>query len=187
MSITVNLKKAYLLQQEIATIVDSIALSAQVSITEFQKAEDVVAQNRVLLKEKIVRKNTLIEARYTIRGLIDNANHSTSICTYLTELTSINKRMAVLDKLIQATPALQKTFREIQEKLDKIKRSESSYEDHVMAYILSSDDINELKEDLYELKRRKSYLSDQVAAANLTVEVHLPDNIEALLKEERII
>ena len=187
MAMRITLKKAHIIQQTLDTIIKNINIQSECYIAEFQSVQEVIDQKTALALESIQRKLVLIEVRYKIRDMIDLTNISNEINRYLTQIVSLNKRIAFLELVITNAKETKTDVTALQNKLLKVQSSTSDYNDNVRAHIFNMENTNSLREDLYELKKQKSELSDKVAALNVTTIISFSDEIENVLKGERVI
>lgn len=189
----VTLRKANTIQNSINDAVKGLEFKTEVTVNEFQSAEDEISKVAAELKANINRRENLQLALYEIRKAVGSANHAASIDSRLADVANLEKSIQFYTGLAG------KTVREsevvVAGKLDKIRndkgensrRSIYGYTDTVSTSVLTQADINGFRKVVADLKKQKQRLQDEILEANVRTEVALSEQTVTTLTAEGLI
>lgn len=191
MAVKVSLRKANAIQTNINDLLKSIAVKTTVEISEFQEPTAVLQTANDALMAADVRRSDLLMALYSIRATMGIANFQCGIGNKLSHLAYIDKRLGQLDPLIQESAAL-KDLHVISGQLDKIRNRREEHrlyglDSGVSSGVLQPQQMESIRGIIRELKKQKQSLNDEVLHLNVTTEIELTDEVEAILKKEGIL
>jgi hypothetical protein len=191
MALKVSLRKANAIQTNINDLLKAINVKTSVEISEFQEPTVVLQAANDALMAADVRRSDLLMALYSIRATMGIANFQCGIGNKLSHLAYIDKRLAQLDPLIQESAGL-KDLHVITGQLDKIRNRREEHRlyglDHgVSSGVLQAAQVESIRGIIRELKKQKQSLNDEVLHLNVTTEIELTDEVEAILKKEGIL
>lgn len=191
MAVKVSLRKANAIQTNISDLLKSIAVKTTVEISEFQEPTAVLQTANDALMAADVRRSDLLMALYSIRATMGIANFQCGIGNKLSHLAYIDKRLGQLDPLIQESAAL-KDLHVISGQLDKIRNRREEHrlyglDSGVSSGVLQPQQMESIRGIIRELKKQKQSLNDEVLHLNVTTEIELTDEVEAILKKEGIL
>lgn len=189
----INLRKANALQHSIATYVQALDIKNTVTITQFENADQVMAEALSVALNKDTLRDQLTSAMYTVRGLIGSANATAGVDTALTRAAYIDKRIAHLEQFIGSGERVKPEV--LNGKLDKLRtrkdedtrRSMYGYEENVTSSVFDVDTLNVLKRDIKSLKKEKQKINDSVLELNVRTEIDLPVEVVNVLTQEGLI
>lgn len=184
----ISLRKANVLQNSINDAIKTISIADSVSINEFQVAEDVISAKALESVNAYQRKLRLINALYSIRSAVAEANAIAGISKRLTEIAHLDKILVLNQQMagftVRTEPAI------IAGKLDKIRnrkddvRSIYGHNDEVSTGIFSQETINDFKATANKLKKDKQKLQDEILELNVRTEIVLSEPaVQTLLSE----
>jgi hypothetical protein len=186
----ITLRKANAVQNSIQEAIKSIKIETAININEFQDPEVELQKANDLLFSSDRRRQALLLAYYNIRGLVGAANAQNGIDVNLTKAAFIDKRIAQLTEIANADPYTSVEI--IKGRLDKIKNSDNKsriygYEDHVTTTVIATEQIDQAKTEIQNLKKQKQKINDEVLEANIKTEIPLSDDVVATLQAEGLI
>lgn len=185
----ISLRKANVLQNDINETVKTISIVDSVSINEFQNAEDVISAKALESVNAYQRKLRLINALYSIRSVVAEANATSGISKRLTEIAHLDKILVLNQQLagftVRTEPAI------VAGKLDKIRnrkeesaRSLYGHADEVSTGIFNQETVNDFKATVNKLKKDKQKLQDEILELNVRTEVAISDQaVQTLVSE----
>jgi hypothetical protein len=188
----ISLRKANVLQNDINEAIKTISIADSVSINEFQNAEDVISAKALESVNAYQRKLRLINALYSIRSAVSDANAAAGISKRLTEIAHLDKILALSQQMagftVRTEPAI------VAGKLDKIRnRKEDSraslygHVDEVATGVFNQDTINDFKATANKLKKDKQKLQDEILELNVRTEVVLSEQAVQTLSSEGLL
>lgn len=188
----VTLQKASKLSKSLAESIRAVHVSRGISVSiytpdidaEFDKA-------RALFKKNIEKVSAFIAASYEIRQLVSAANAQSSVDSLLTERAEIEAKEKFISGLVagegRGNVDLTVAKRQIEAAIVRQQKAEYYGNDAVTISILSEEDIEELKTQLFALRRKKNDVTDQLQGINASTRVRLsPKTVEALKEAELI-
>ena len=188
----ISLRKANVLQTGINDVIKNINIVDNVSINEFQVAEDVISAKA---KENIAayqRKAALINVQYDIRNAVAEANSANGINGRLTEVARIDKLIALNQQLAGFNVRTDAAI--VAGKLDKIRnRKEDSraslygHVDEVATGVFNQDSVNDFKATANKLKKDKQKLQDEILERNVRTEIVLSEQAVKTLSSEGLL
>jgi hypothetical protein len=188
----ITLRKANTVQNSIQETIKGIKVDFTVDINEFQDAKTELKKANDLLIANDARRQKLLMAVYNIRGLVGTANSSCGIDLKLATAAFIDKRVTQLEEFAKATEITAITI--VEGKLDKIRnRKEESRaslygrDDTVTTSVVSSEQIDQAKTEIKNLKKQKQKINDEILELNIKTEIPLSDEVVATLQAEGLI
>jgi len=188
----ITLRKANALQNSITETIRGIKIETSIEINEFQQVEEELQRANNVLMINDGRRQKLLLALYNIRGLVGTANASSGIDLALTKAAFIDKRISQLEELANLKPIT--SLDVIRGKLDKIKnRKEESRaslygrDDTVSTSVVSTEQIEQAKTEVKNLKKQKQKINDEVLELNIKTEIPLSEDVVATLNTEGLI
>lgn len=188
----ITLRKANTVQTSIQEAIKAIKVDFTVEINEFQDAKTELKKANDLLIANDARRQKLLMAVYNIRGLVGTANSSCGIDLKLATAAFIDKRVTQLEEFAKATEMTAITI--VEGKLDKIRnRKEESRaslygrDDTVTTSVVSSEQIDQAKTEIKNLKKQKQKINDEILELNIKTEIPLSDDVVATLQAEGLI
>lgn len=189
----ISLRKANVIQNGITEAIKKIKIEHTVELNEFQDVAVALEKANTALMENDARRQKLLLALYNIRGLVGAANASAGIDLNLSKAAFIDKRIAQLEELANATVITDLAV--INGKLEKIRsdKSETSrsriygYTDTVSTSVLSEDQIAQAKAEISTLKRQKQKINDDVLELNIKTEIPLSADVVTTLLFEGLV
>jgi len=188
----ITLRKANTVQNSIQETIKGIKVDFTVDINEFQDAKTELKKANDLLIANDARRQKLLMAVYNIRGLVGTANSSCGIDLKLATAAFIDKRVTQLEEFAKATEITAITI--VEGKLDKIRnRKEESRaslygrDDTVTTSVVSSEQIDQAKTEIKNLKKQKQKINDEILELNIKTEVPLSEDVVATLQSEGLI
>ena len=187
----ITLRKANALQNTIQEHVKSIDIELNVDLNEFQDPvlSIDVARNTLVINDK--RRADLTMVLYAIRALVGQHNASSGVSTLLSRAAYIDKRLAQLKGLTEATAT--ESMEVVAGKLDKIRngkderRSLYNYSDTLSVGVLTDAQIAQYKADASALKKEKQAINDKVLELNIRTEFELIDDVLSILQAEQLV
>ena len=188
----ISLRKANVLQTGINDAIKNINIVDNVSINEFQVAEDVISAKA---KENIAayqRKAALINVQYDIRNAVAEANSANGINGRLTEVARIDKLIALNQQLAGFNVRTDAAI--VAGKLDKIRnRKEDSraslygHADEVATGVFNQDTVDDFKATANKLKKDKQKVQDEILELNVRTEIVLSEQAVKTLSSEGLL
>lgn len=185
---TLTLRKANAVQLAIKDLLKSIKIITTINISEFEDHLVVIRDAQTLCQQEHNRKLKLLTALREIRKLVGAVNSTSGINEKLADVASIDKLIIHFDELINSPPHME--FSVIAGKLNKIKNQTDTNrwaDDSVTSGILSLSAINEFKSTVMDLKKEKQILNDEILALNIIQTIQLTEEVETVLKAEKLI
>jgi hypothetical protein len=189
-TMNITLRKAKVIQTEIMTRIQAIAVTHVVSISEFENVEVSLeeAYQKFLVNDK--RRDALTAVFYDIRALVGAANATCGIDSMLTTMAYLDRRIQQITPFAMANERTSLTV--LRGEQERIKKSDSSYawrdtQRNISSSLLTDVHIRAWVEELQRLKQQKQSLNDKVLDLNMRTQITLTDNMVALLKSEHIV
>jgi hypothetical protein len=179
-----SLRKANALQILINDEIKNIVLSTKVELNEFEPAAGAIDKVRVELFNNIDRKAALMNALYSIRELVSDANSATGISKILAKLANIEKLSQMY--VLLASSEVKAPDEVIKGKLYKIgtnqtERNMYHSNDTVTTSVILQQELITYRERVLSLKKEKQQLSDQLLEKNVSTKIVLDNTVVALL------
>ena len=188
----ITLRKANALQNSILDAIKGIKVVLTAELNEFQDPEAELKRVNDELVKNDQRRAALLTVYYNIRGLVAQANSNAGIDLLLTKAAFVDKRIAQLDDLANATAMTEMEV--VKGKLEKIKNDKSDnrrslygYNDTVSTSVLAQAQIDQAKKQIKDLKKQKQKLNDEVLELNIKTEIPLSDEIANVLVQEGLV
>jgi len=187
----ISLRKANAIQRSILETLKEIDTTTTIDINEFQDPTNEIQRANDTLFENDSRSQKLLLAYYNIRGLVGTANAASGINTNLAKGAFIDRRISQLQEIATLKPMVD--LEVIKGKLEKIRNRKEEREsiygrnDVVSTTVVSSDQIDQAKTEIRNLKKQKQTLNDQVLELNVSTEIPLSDDVVETLTKEGLI
>lgn len=185
----VTLRKASVLQKELQDALKGLKLTTNVEISEFQDVDAVLATSNLGVKETLKRYGSIVDALYSLRLQIGEANNKSGISALLTSAASIDKMVAFTQQIANA--AEREAANIIRSKVEKLKNTPDEHRRYganaVSASTVTSADIAEAKNTIAQLKKQKQKINDEVLALNIKTEIELTPEVVEVLQAEKLI
>lgn len=188
----ITLRKANAVQNSINEAIKGIKIDTEIKLNEFQDPAVELKRANDALFAADVRRQKLLLALYNIRGLVGTANASTGIDLNLAKAAFVDKRVAQLEELAKVDAMEDLTV--ISGKLEKIKTRPADgraslygYHDTVETSVVSQEQINQVKDEIKNLKKQKQKLNDEILELNIKTEIPLSDETVKTLEAEGLI
>lgn len=185
----ITLRKANTLQNSINDALKQIAITGEVSLTEFHKPEDEIARARAEALTNIQRRHALNATLYSIRHDVAEANARAGVDRDLTAVAELEKQIQFYTDL--ANKEVRQNAEVVVGKLRKIAESKSErmygYNDTVNTSVWTAEDIAGFKKKVSEFKKSKQQLQDQILETNVRTEIDLSDKNVAILQAEGLV
>jgi hypothetical protein len=194
MATKLNLRKAAATQTILQDLLKSINVANSIELNEFQDPATAINEANSKLFANDTRRNDVLMSIYSIRSLVGLQNAISGVASKLTQIAYIDKRISQLEQLIaDVTPMLDMDV--IQGKLEKIRtrvndNSRASIyglNDEVRTSVLSTDQIENIRGVIRDLRKQKSALNDEILELNIKSEIELTPDVEAVLTREGLI
>ena len=187
----INLRKANAIQASINDVLRTIQLKTQVNLNEFHSVGTVIGEARSEVIKNLERKIALTNALYAIRKVVGEANNS-GVDQKLAEVAQLEKTIQIYSELANAT--VQEDGSIINGKLDKIRNRPADsraslygYSDEITVGVLGASDIETMKKNVRDAKKKKQALQDEILELNVRTEVELDAATVATLVEEQLV
>lgn len=187
----ISLRKAKAIQNSINETIKSIEISTSVDINEFQNVEEVLQTANNTLFQNDARRQKLLLALYNIRGLVGAANAQSGIDTKLATAAFVDKRVSQLEELSCNKPVADLAV--LNGRLEKIRnrkdeaRSIYGRDETVSTSVISEGQLNQIRDEIKNLKKQKQKLNDEVLELNIKTEIPLSDDVLKTLTNEGLI
>jgi len=184
----INLRKASAILHTIQATINSIQLPTTVEFNEYSTAIEakIEAGNDKLFKNMTSRIN-LTTASGAIRNLVYQANYESGIYKILANLNSSGQALATL-KLIK-TDSVAMSVTEIDKRIGRYKSAETvnKYDCSFTSSVLLPEDISHVEQEIQCLNTAIQKLKDELLELNYRTEIQIPDDLELLLLDNKII
>jgi len=183
-----SLRKASAIQAIINEQINE-PFSGSITIGKYDDAAKLVGEGVKNFAEVIEKKHSLIAALYFIRDSVAIASSASGVSSILAELARLSKEDQFA-KQLAATGAFIPSGAVIAEAIADIKKEPTQYtsrKDSISISIVSKEIVENAKKQLLNIRKDKQKLSDKLLHLNVTTEISLNDNIEAILKKYDVI
>jgi uncharacterized protein YdcH (DUF465 family) len=188
----ISLRKASALQNSINDAIKGIEITTSIELNEFQEVAVELKRANDKLFSNDSRRQRLLVALYNVRGLVGAANAQSGIDMKLATAAFLDKRVGQLDELSKLQSVTDLAV--ITGKLDKIRNSKDEgrsriygYADTVTTTVVSTEQLDQIKAEIKNLKKQKQKLNDEILELNIKTEVPLSDEVVATLQAEGLI
>lgn len=185
----ITLRKASSLQNQIREVISSIDLVTSIQLNEFHDIESELSRANVTLFEQDARRQRLLLALYTIRGLVGSANAQSGIDINLAKAAFLDKRIIQLGDIVRLQPVEKLSV--IKGRIEKIRNNSESASmygrDTITTTVVSEDQLNQTKKEIMNLKRQHQRLMDEILALNVKTEIPLSEDIVKTLTSEGLL
>ena len=189
----ISLRKAGALQNSINDAIKGIEINTSIELNEFQDVAVELKRANDKLFSNDSRRQRLLVALYNVRGLVGAANTQSGIDMKLATAAFLDKRVGQLDELSKLNAVTDIVV--INGKLDKIRndkgensrRSLYGFSDTVATTVVSTEQLDQIKAEIKNLKKQKQKLNDEILELNIKTEVPLSDEVVATLQAEGLI
>jgi hypothetical protein len=189
----INLRKANNVQNTVQGYAHSFEIKNTISITQFENADQILAESLELALQKDALRDQLTQAVYNIRDLIGRANAASGVDSALTRAAYLDKRIAQLEQFIGSGERVKQEV--INGKLEKLRtrkdedsrRSMYGYDDNVTTSVFDTGTVENFKNLIKDLKKEKQSLNDKILELNVRTEIEIPQDVVEILTKERLI
>jgi DNA repair exonuclease SbcCD ATPase subunit len=188
----ISLRKANTVQNSINETIRSIEIKTEIEINEFQDAASELQKANNTLFGNDSRRQKLLLSLYNIRGLVGTANANSGIDLKLATAAFVDKRISQLEDLAKVRPVIDLSV--LMGKLDKIRnRKEESRaslygrDDVVVTTVISSEQLDQIRAEIRNLKKQKQKLNDEILELNIKTEIPLSDDVVNTLTAEGLL
>ena len=185
----ISLRRASALQNSIQEVLRSIPVEPVIKVDEFKTPGDAVLAANKTLVENDARRVALTISYYNIRSLVAVANVSCGISMKLATAAFVDRRIAQLQELVAAGA---RDLVVIERRVEKIRSSTDTASrlyghDSVTTSVLTEDQIAAFRSELFQLKKQKQTLNDEILELNIKTEIPLGENTVNTLTQEGVI
>lgn len=184
----ISLRRASSLQNQIQEAIAQIPIVTKIELNEFNDVEAELSRANVELFTNDARRQRLLLALYTLRGLVGAANAQSGVDVNLAKAAFLERRVVQLGDIISLRPA--ERIEVIKGRLDKIRNNDDSTmygRDTVSTTVVSDDQIRQTRAEIQNLKRQRQRLMDEVLELNVKTEIPLNEDIVKTLTDEGLI
>lgn len=188
----ISLRRASSLQNQIQEAISNIKINTSINLTEFHDVEQELSRANVELFNNDARRQRLLLALYTVRGLVGVANANCGVDVNLAKVAFLEKRVIQLNEIVNLRSCERVDV--IKGRLEKIKNVDvskslySSYDNNtVTTTVVSEDQIRQTQLEVLNLKRQRQKLLDETLELNVKTEIPLNDDIVKTLTDEGLI
>lgn len=185
----ITLRKANAIQTQINDTIKNISMKYQIEINEFQDPAFEIHQANTELMTNDHRRQRLLLALYTIRGLVGTANVQSGIDLLLSKSAYLDKRISQLQEMAGLQPVT--NLEVLNGKLEKIKSSSPESRlyrnDTVSTGLLSLTQIDVVKKEIRDLKKQKQKINDEILELNIKTEIPLSQEVVNTLTSEDLV
>ncbi len=181
----INLRKAHAIQTQIREEMNRLDFSTEISLNEYEWAEDQVKTAKSNLDGHLKTWDKLTGVMLDIRKKVARANADEGISDLLADAAMIDKQIQLYTQFANARPQDKTTVLNGRLK----KRQESTEASHYGGFggvsistgVLTDNDIDKYRLELANLKRTKQEVQEMILAANIDTEIELDEDEEKLL------
>ena len=187
----ISLRRANSIQHQIQEVIASIKIVGTIELGEFHDVEAELHRANVELFTNDARRQRLLLALYTIRGLVGAANAGSGIDVNLAKAAFLEKRVAQLNDIIRLEAATRLEI--IRGRIEKIKNSGDQQDVYgravntVSTTVVSEDQLKQTRAEIMNLKRQRQRLMDEVLELNVKTDIPLNEDIVKTLTDEGIV
>lgn len=192
----ITLKKAADLARAAGEAAEKIKIEPTLRHSIHAEMPDVAAA-ATKIEGAVANYLSLVEAKFTLRGLIGEANAKSGIDALLTEREMVDAQIKRLGALVESfdeaignnntPPVALAEAASIKDRLGKGERGFGYHESHVTMSIVTEQHVATITKRLGVLKRRRADITDKVAGLNLNTTVSLAPSTILVLKTAGII
>lgn len=185
----VSLRKANALQNAINDAVRNIKYATEISINEFQNAEEVIASARTAAIDAVTRNGKLLQALYQIRKSVAVANTATEVSSKLADVAYLTKEIEYFNGLSSSQVRLSPEV--VEGKLAKLRTKDETRSlygrDEVNTGVFTEADLAGFRKIVADAKKAKQKLQDQVLELNVRTEIELSNETVQTLQAENLL
>ena len=193
MAIKINLRKAAALQTVLQDTIKTIEVEHSIELNEFEDPQTRIESASVRLFANDTRRNDLLMSVYSLRSQTGVQNAVSGVASKLTHITYIDRRLVQLETLIAGAKAIEHPD-VISGKLEKIRSRPADsrasiygHADTVSTGVLSTEQIENIRGVVRDLKKQKATLNDEILELNIRTEIELAPDVEAVLTREGLV
>ena len=184
----ISLRRATSLQNQITDAIKSIRIQTEIEVSEFTDPAEDISRANVELFSNDARRQRLLLALYTIRGLVGVANSSSGVSVALAKAAFIEKRIVQLEEIAELRSATPLTV--LQGRVEKMKsQTNNDYYGAVTlrTTVVSEDQLKQTRQEILNLKKQRQRLLDEVLELNIKTEIPLNDDVVKTLTDEGLV
>jgi len=187
----VTLQKASKLSKSLMEATKALQVNRVIGVSIYTADIDAdVEKARGLFEKNIQKVSAFIAASYEIRQLVSAANARAGVDSLLTERAEVETKEKFVSGLVGANgnnTDVTVAKRQIEAAIARQQKAEYYGSDAITVSILSEESIEELKAQLFALRRKKNDITDQLQGINASTKVKLsPKTVETLKDAELI-
>lgn len=184
----ISLRRATALQNQIQETINTIKIVTEIELTEFTDIETELSVANRELFENDARRQRLLLALYTIRGLVGVANASSGISVNLAKAAFLDKRLIQLQTIAELKPVTNlDVIRGRVERLKNMTVNDYYGSATVTTTVVSQDQLKQTRAEILNLKRQRQRLMDEILELNIKTEIPLNDDVVKTLTDEGLI
>jgi len=161
-----------------------------VTINKFENPSAVVASAAKEFLLGVSKKFALVDVLFSIRKKVGHANAEVGIDALLTDLALLEKQSYIL-KGLASTTTFAAPIEQVQAALDELKtqKQDGIYgrRESINVSIVSRGLVDQYKSSVNTLRKQKQELSDKLLHLNVSTEIELSEEEEAVLKQYEIL
>jgi hypothetical protein len=189
-----NLRKASAIQQDIKNALAKVEMNTQATVNEFTTdVPSVILEATSALEKAIMRKQQLTVALYNIRNAIARANGLADITGVMGEIQCVDALIAIHEGVIRNTPATATS--EVIARLEKMRNEPVSERSSIYGSRYNNVEvpvtpkvvIQESKDAIKALRKKKRDLADRLLSLNITQQITIAGEDYDVLVEEGIV
>jgi hypothetical protein len=173
----ITLRKANALQAALRDHIETIKVRSGITLNEFQKVADVLADARNAANGGVSRRCVLLGVLYDIRTAIGRENAVSGIGDLLAKAAYTDKCIAEYKHMLESDK--RDEMEVIVGRLEKIRSGESKSmysSDDVRTGVFLEDDFEAFRTKLSDLRKEKQALNDQILELNIKRTIDLTDD-----------
>lgn len=185
----ITLRKANAVQLSINEMIKGLSFDSSVQLNEFEPATTQIDAVRNTFETHRATRAKLVGALYEIRKAVARANADESINDMLAEVAMLEKEIQFNNTYATKSPRLSDAV--IEGKLSKLKegKEDTFYGrgNTVDTGIFTTEEVNDFKRTVADLKRQKQKLQDTLLELNVQTEIELDEETVRFLERADIL
>jgi len=188
----VSLRKADQLANAIKELLQNNTINTTIALNAFDANwQAKMAAQRIDAADKVTRLTKLYQALAGVRTAVGKANAECGINDLLTADNCHKQVLALLSTVAQAEPAGDDSVIQcnLTARQTKGETSRFSYDNNydMAVNLLDSAYLETIRKNMFEIKKQRREISDELIAKNVTVKVKLPEFVVEILRAENLI
>lgn len=188
----VSLRKADQLANAIKELLQNNTINTTIALNAFDANwQAKMAAQRIDAADKVTRLTKLYQALAGVRTAVGKANAECGINDLLTADNCHKQVLALFSTVAQAEPAGDDSVIQcnLTARQTKGETSRFSYDNNydMAVNLLDSAYLETIRKNMFEIKKQRREISDELIAKNVTVKVKLPEFVVEILRAENLI